>query len=217
MKSGHNHASALLLRLAVGICILSATVALPAGTAAEKKDSSQGKQDDGELKIAVVDLQKVIRNSQRWKDFREQHGLEMGRMEKSLKELKNHAQSLKQEYQNLAPGSEEAKKKKSAIEETLKKFRKKKAEYQRTLQSQLGNFLSKTLGRVRNAVQTYAEKHNVDLVLKKGRLKPQESGLKSANQSIMGVGVLYSRDRMDATEEVTSILDSNYNGQIEVK
>ena len=209
--------SPVTARIGRALVAAAAVLMLSGSLAAQEQNDISDTKADGGLKVAVIDLQEVIRGSQRWKDFREKHGLEIGRMERSLQELKDHAQSLKREYQNLAPGSEEAKKKKTAIEETLKKFRDKKVTYQRKLQSKLGNFLNKTLGRVREAVRTYAEKHDVDLVLKKGRMKPQETGLEGANQSIMGVQVLYSRDRMDATEEVTSILDSNYNGQIEVK
>ena len=196
---------------AAAVLMLSGSLA-----AQEQNDISDTKADDG-LKVAVIDLQEVIRGSQRWKDFREKHGLEIGRMERSLQELKDHAQSLKREYQNLAPGSEEAKKKKTAIEETLTKFRQKKSEYQQKLQGRLGSFLNDTLGRVRNAVQTYAKRNDVDLVLKKGSLDSQQSSLQDANTFMLGVQVLYCRDSMDATEEVTGILDSNYNGQIEVK
>jgi len=217
MKPRHTGLAASLRRTLPLLVILAGMLTLPVTSAAEKQDSSSKKQKDGNLKIAVVDLQEVIRSSQRWKDFREKHGLEIGRMERSLKELKNHAQSLKQEYQNLAPGSKAAEKKKSAIEKTLQKFRKKKAEYQRKLQSRLGSFLKDTLDRVRNAIQTYSDRNDVDLVLKKGNLQPRQAGLDNTNRLIAGVQVLYSRDRMDATDEVTSILDSNYQGQLEVK
>ena len=217
MRRRDSGSAASIGRIVSVLCILAAGLALPVAGAAEKQETGSEQQDDGKLKIAVVDLQEVIRSSQRWKDFREKHDLEIGRMERSLEKLKNHARTLKQEYQNLAPGSEEAKEKKSAIEETLQEFRKKKSEYQNKLQQQLGSFLNDTIDRVRDAVETYAERNDVDLVLKKGSLKSRESGLQEANQLIMGIQVLYAPDRMDATDEVTSILDSNYQGQVEVK
>ena len=202
--------------LAAGLCV-ALTAMLVAFGPARARAQADNAQNSGDLKVAVVNIEKVLKDSEQWKDFRQKHGLEMDRMERSLEELKRHAETLQREYQNLAPGSEAAEKKKEAIQKALKDFQEKKASYQQKLQGRFNDFLQKMLGQVKDAIKTYATNNNIDLVLKKDALDLKQGNLQSANMFMATAHVLYCREGFDATSEVTSILNRSYPDQIEVK
>ena len=167
--------------------------------------------------VAVVDMSNVLANSAEWKDMAQERARLTENAKQTLSNLTQKAQVLRNEYDNLPPGTDERTAKANELQAAVQDLQK----TQQQLESQIGqNYTAATrtiFTKVAKVVGVYANEHHIDLVLKKQTL--DLSGPETLGQNIMlaTTEVLYADPGLDISQVVTDKLNAEYSGPIEVK
>jgi len=198
-----SRAALLWAGLGVGVVALAA-----AGPAATEKPG---------MSIAVVDMDRVLRNSQQWRDSvdRREQMLQQGR--RTLDRLSRAVQVLRNEVENLPPGTDEREARRQELDRALKQLQQETARLDARVSEQYNAALAELMRRLSAAVAECARERGVRLVLKKqdltapGRHSPERSLMMATTE------VLYADPALDISAQVVEKLNAGYEGPIEVK
>lgn len=145
-----------------------------------------------EQKIAVVDLYRVLNESEEGKKAVSELQSMLDKRQKELEEKQKKIQSLKEEYdKKKAVLSEEARKsKEDEIERLSRELQRTAADYQVELQKKQNEITQSMLKEIRQIINEYAQKEGYSLVVEK------------AEQLI-----LYTTPEVDITDKIISIFN----------
>lgn len=204
---------ALLFLVAAAAVVTSVSAPSAAGAA----QPGGGGAPTERLKVAVVDMDRVLQNSSEWRDAIEERMRMQERMKRALRNLSRHVQILRNEYENLPPGTDERLSKGSEFEKALQELRQSRLEFDKQIAEHHNKSIRSMFGKVSAAVSAYAQEHGISLVLKKQNL--QFNGAETIEQSLMvaTTEVLYADPALDISDAMIQRLNSVYPGPIEVK
>ncbi|MBS3763589.1 MAG: OmpH family outer membrane protein [Planctomycetes bacterium] len=185
------------------------------GVAGEKNAaSSDGTQ---KLKIAVVDLDRILKESERWKDFLNEHEQMEQKAKRTLKKYQTQIRILRSDYANLPQGTERAAKKRSKIRTTVEEYQKVKNKFETEMQNHRLESLSDMFNTINEIITLHAREHDLDLVLKKQDLSVSASQPKELGVIVATADVLFAENKFDITQDVLKELNARYPGEIQEK
>ena len=199
--------------LAVGMAALVCGVALAFG----QEGTSRPAEAAAPLRLAVVDIDKVLSESGEWSDCQdERHRLE-DQMRRTLDKHERQLRVLRSDYENAPPGTEAAAEKREQLEAALRQYDERKGEFEEKLRRQQVESLSKLFNEVGEIIRTYAEENGIDLVLRKQNLSVSPSQPVELGVVVTTAHVLYARPGYDITDAIVQELNSRYPGEIREK
>jgi len=194
---------------ALGVALAFAAIAgVEGGSEAPAPSPAAG------LRLALVDVDRVLDQSEQWADFQEEHRLLQEKRRRTLDKLRARIRILRSEYENLPPETEERAAKKAEIEQALGDYDKTRQGFESQLADQRTRALRNMFNRINEVVRAYAEEKELDLVLKRQDLrvsadKPVEMGVLLATAD-----VLYARSSFDITVAIVQRLNESYPTEI---
>jgi len=200
--------------MAVGILGLAVALSLALGRA----PAAGGAEGAGApmVKLAIVDLEKVLQRSAEWTDCQGALNEVRDRMRRSLADYEKQIKVLRSECENLPPETEDVRRKLLEIDAVRLQYQQAKSEFERQIEAKRAEALRSVLSKVGDIVEKYAKEHDIDLVLKKRPVnlltaQPQELNV------FMAADVLYAKERFDITDTVLAELNARYPREIRDK
>lgn len=195
--------------------LLVAAVAVAAGAAVTV--TGTGAAAPPQLRVAVVDMARILRGSEEWRDSVEERSRLLDTMKRTLSKLSQQAQVLRNEYQNLAPGTQERDDKGADLERALREMEQTRLDFEDRIARQHSQSVLSLFRSLDAVVADYAREHGVSLVLKKQQLEP--GGPQGVEESLQlaTAEVLYADSALDISEPIIAALNAQYEAPIEVK
>jgi Skp family chaperone for outer membrane proteins len=169
------------------------------------------------LKVAVVDMSRVLKDSREWRDAVEERARLLDTMKRTLNELSRRNQVLRNEYENLPPGTEERQQKAAEIERAVQEFQQARIDLEEQIARQHDKSVRGLFGKLNRIVAAYAQQNGVQLVLKKQDVDLAEPETVEQSLQIATTEVLYADPVLDISDAVVEALNAAYEGPIEVK
>lgn len=194
--------------LVAGGCLLG--LALHAGGAEQPEPGPA-------LKVGVVDMGRVLRSSEQWRDMAEERARLVQKMRETMQDLTRQVQVLRNEYANLPPGTDEKRQKAAELEQAVRDREQKRQEFEQEVGRSYSRATRRMFQKLSDAVAAYARERGLDLVLKKQSVDLE--GPESLGQNIMlaTAEVLYAGEKLDVTDAVVERMNAEYPGPVEVK
>ncbi|MFO8008440.1 MAG: OmpH family outer membrane protein [Candidatus Brocadiia bacterium] len=169
------------------------------------------------LRIAVVDLSEIMRESEQWQDTTEERMRMMDRMRRTLTKMSEQLQVLRNEYENLPPDTEQRAEKQREMANALQELQRTRNEFETEIAEHHNQAAREMFTAVTEAVKAHAEQNDLDLVLKKQNL--DLAGMEDVEQSLLlaTTEVLYARPMLDISGAVVERINADYPGPIETK
>jgi Skp family chaperone for outer membrane proteins len=169
------------------------------------------------LKVAVVDMGRLLRQSVQWQDDVEERARLADGMDRTLDKHTRHVQVLRNEVENLPPGTDERRRKEAELEAALQERARTRLDFESRIARQHAESVRALFAEMERAVADHAAANDVHLVLKKQAI--ELSGPESVEQGLMiaTAEVLYAHPSLDATDAVVEAMNAAYEGPIEVK
>ena len=207
MRINHN---VKFLVIAVAIICCAAWIALAA------EDSSAQNAPAG-LRIAVVDMQKVLSKSKQWQDAAEERMQLLQNAKTTLAKLTEQAQVLKNDYDSLPPGTKEQAEKKRQVAEAIQKLQQVNRDFETKITAHHNKSARLVFQNISDAVKSYAEENDLSLVLKKQTIDTSQTGGAEQNLLLATTEVLYASPELDISAAIIERLNADYSGPIEAK
>jgi len=169
------------------------------------------------LKVAIVDMSRVLKESREWRDAVEERARVLDTMKRTLNKLSRRNQVLRNEYENLPPGTEERQQKAAEIERALQEFQQTRVDLEEQIARQHDKSVRGLFGKLNRIVAAYAQQNGVQLVLKKQDVDLAEPETVEQSLQIATTEVLYADPALDISDAVVEALNAAYEGPIEVK
>lgn len=169
------------------------------------------------LKVAVVDMSRVLKDSREWRDAVEERARLLDTMKRTLNELSRRNQVLRNEYENLPPATEERQQKAAEIERAVQEFQQARIDLEEQIARQHDKSVRGLFGKLNRIVAAYAQQNGVQLVLKKQDVDLAEPETVEQSLQIATTEVLYADPALDISDAVVEALNAAYEGPIEVK
>ncbi|MFP4027212.1 MAG: OmpH family outer membrane protein [Candidatus Brocadiia bacterium] len=185
------------------------------GVAGEK--NAAGSDGTQKLKIAVVDLDRILKESERWKDFLNEHEQMEQKAKRTLKKYQTQIRILRSDYENLPQGTERAAKKRSKIRTAVEEYQKVKSKFETEMQNHRLESLSDMFNTINEIITLHAREHDLDLVLKKQDLSVSASQPKELGVIVATADVLFAENKFDITHDILKELNARYPGEIQEK
>jgi len=166
--------------------------------------------------IAAVNLSRVLRRCAQWQDVTEERNRLLESRQRALNKLVRQAQVLRNDQENLPPGSEERQLKTAELKQALDELERKRQQFEAEAMKQYSEATRAMLARIDQAVSAYAQEQGLQLVLQSRDLAEATRGAKDP-QSVMNSDVLYAAAEMDISDAIIAALDAAYQGPIQVK
>ncbi len=166
-------------------------------------DTTLGK----ELKVGVVNLNKVFEQYEKRKELENDFRDIRARSEDTLKIKQEEAMSLREEIQLLEAGSMARKKKEEELEKLLLYLQVEDEVARKNLAKAEKDFYEELFQDINTAVDEIGKKEGFDLILKKEDIEPKSADLLELRLKI-GIGtVLYFSNALDVTDKVVESLN----------
>jgi len=166
------------------------------------------------LRVAVVDLDKVLDQSNEWKDYQEEGRRILDKQRRVQERFDRQLRVLRSEYDNLPPGTDARSQKRAQIEAALAELEKSGADLQAEMIKQRRESLSKMFNKICEAVRDYAQEEGIDLVLKVQDLHVSPEQPEQMGAVLGSAQVLYARDGFDVSAEIVQRLNAAYPKEI---
>jgi Skp family chaperone for outer membrane proteins len=189
----------------------------PASSAASDRAAARPAMAATGLVVAVVDTSRVLQGSAEWRDSVEERTRLTDNRKRSLSKLVRQIQGLRNDHDNLPPGSEERQKKAAEIQQVMAELERTQQQFQAESAREEGDATRAILTRVNQVVSDYAREHDVDLVLKKTDLSAAGLTAQGAQMLMVTADVLYANPDLDISEGVIEELNAGYKAPIQVK
>lgn len=200
------------------LAVLCAAAALPAlvggAGAAERQAAPPGPAG---VVMAVVDMKGVLRGSRQWRDSAEERARMLDRIRRTLNKLSRQVQVLRNDYENLPPGTDERAQKGAEIEAALQQLEQTRADLEAEMARHQNESVRSFFRRLTDVVSEYARENGIHLVLKKQALDLAGPESIEQNLQIATAEVLYADAALDITDAVVERLNAAYLAPIEAK
>ncbi len=165
------------------------------------------------LQVGVVDIRKVYESYERAKDFRNQIQEKKSEAQSKIQEISDKLNQIQEELNDLEPLSDLWKKR-------AKKFYQLKSERQmmqdlwkQDTKKLLSETSSEIYQNIREVIEEYGEENGYDLILKVNKSAIGSGEVSDINQQIATRSVLHFSDEMDLTDQISSILNEQYENE----
>ncbi|MHC4592422.1 MAG: OmpH family outer membrane protein, partial [Planctomycetota bacterium] len=118
-------------------------------------------------RIAVVDMAQVLKASDEWRDSAETRSRLLDSMKRTLNGLTRQVQVLRNEYENLPPGTEERERKGVETQGALDELQQTRLEFENRIAQHHNESARNIFRKLSRAVSAYAQEQGINLVLKK--------------------------------------------------
>jgi len=181
------------------------------------QEAPDGANVNAPFKLAVVDLDEVLNRSEQWADCQKEGRALEDRMRRSLDKHEAQIRVLRTEYENLPPGTDAAVRTRDRLEAALLRYQEARGEFERQLRDQRTESLGKMFNEISAVIERYAQRHGIDLVLKKQDLRVSPTQPVELGIIVTTAHVLYARESYDITDAIVQELNARYPGEIREK
>ena len=202
------------------LCLLA--IAAASALASVPRAVSGGERDApavlaGGLRVAVVDMDRVLQKSAEWRDSTEERTRILDRRKRALTNLSRSVQVLSNHYESLPPGTDERRSKGRQVEQALNELQQGRLEFDELIAQHHNEAVRRIFRKVSAAVKAYSEEHGINLVLKRQAF--DFAGPETVEQGLMiaTTEVLYADPALDISEAITQRLNAAYPAPIEAQ
>jgi len=167
--------------------------------------------------IAVVDMGRVLAGCKEWQDAVGERARTLDTARRTLDKLVRKDQVLRNEYENLPPGTEERRKKAEELEAALQEYEQMRQQLDDEAARQHEGSVRNLFARLNGVVAEYAKEHGISVVLKKQDFDLTAPQSVEQSLQIATTEVLYADPELDISAAVIERLNAAYKGPIEVK
>ena len=210
--TGTKALKAWVAALLCGAAVLSAVVGRVRG--AERQTPPQ---PSTAVLMAVVDMAGVLRGSRQWRDCVEERARMLDRVRRTLNKLSRQVQVLRNDYENLPPGTDERAQKGAEVEAALRNLEQMRAALEAEVAQHQNESVRSFFGELTGVVAKYARENGIQLVLKKQALDLAGPESIEQNLQIATAEVLYADASLDITPAIVQRLNAAYLAPIEAK
>jgi Skp family chaperone for outer membrane proteins len=160
---------------------------------------------------------KVLAGSEQWKDMMADAQRDRENKDRALRNLNQKVQVLRDDYENLPPGTDERQAKGKELEAAIQELQQTRIRFQTEVAQRYTSATRTVFQKITEVVDVYAVENGLDLVLKQQKI--DLAAPESAGQNIMlaTTEVLYAAPTLDISSAVVERLNAAYPGPIEVK
>jgi outer membrane protein len=153
------------------------------------------------LRVAVIDVNKILNESQAGKAAKKKMEARYEELKKTIDAKQEEARRIKEEIekQKVMVGKEKLKEKEDALQAKINELRQLTQEGEREMQARQGELTREVLKSIEAKVESVVKADKIDLVLEK-------SG-----------GVIHSNESMDITQRVLALVDADGKAAPETK
>jgi len=169
------------------------------------------------LRVAIVDMDRVLKASGEWQDAAEERARMRQRMQRTVEKLARQEAVLRNERENLPPGSTERLLKAAEVDRATQQLQKTQAEMELEVASAYRATVRSVFGQVSRAAADYAAKHGIALVLKKRDIDFDAPDSIEQGLQISTTELIYADPALDISGAIIEKLNAGYSGPIEVK
>ena len=198
------------------LAVLCAAAALPALVGGAGAAERRAAPPAGVV-MAVVDMKGVLRGSRQWRDSAEERARMLDRIRRTLSKLSRQVQVLRNDYENLPPGTDERAQKGAEIEAALQQLEQTRADLETEMARHQNESVRSFFRQLTDVVAEYARENGIHLVLKKQALDLAGPESIEQNLQIATAEVLYADAALDITDAVVERLNAAYLAPIEAK
>ncbi len=199
------------MHVLLGVALAGVLTALAASGAA-----TESAPPDKAL-IAVVDMGRVLAGCQEWQDAVQERARMMDAARRTLDKLVRKDQVLRNEYENLAPGTDERQKKAEELQAALQEYDQTRQQLDEEAARKHEAAVRSLFAKLNRVVGQYAKEHAISIVLKKQDFDLTEPQSVEQSLQIATTEVLYADPALDISSPVLERLNADYKGPIEVK
>jgi Skp family chaperone for outer membrane proteins len=167
--------------------------------------------------VAVLDMSAVLNASDEWHDMGQSRNQLLQNAKEALNNLTQKAQVLRNEYDNLPPGTDQRTAKATELQNALQELQTSRQDYESQVSQSYTAATRTMFGKIDKIVAAYAREHGVDLVLKKQSMDLNGPDTLGSNIMLATTEVLYADSSLDISKAVIDRLNAEYKGPIEVK
>jgi Skp family chaperone for outer membrane proteins len=169
------------------------------------------------ITAAVVETSRVLRSSHEWRDASQERLQLMDQMRRTVAALSRQVQLLRNEYENLPPGTDEKAVKQHELARALAQVQREREGFELRI-AQLHNEASdRMLRRIAEAAREHAEQNGLSLVLRKESPGSSPPTMLDEGALLATTEVLYADPALDITDAIIDRVNAAYAGPIEVK
>jgi Skp family chaperone for outer membrane proteins len=202
----------------VGAALAIAVWLGAAGVAGEKQPAASAPAlAAAELRVAVVDMERVLAGSREWQDNVAERSRMQETARRTLTKLARENQVLRNEYENLPPGTDERQAKAAEVDAALRRYQQTEQELEGAIARRHEEAVRNLFGKLSRVVAAYAREHGISLVLKKQSIDVTEPQTPEQSLQMATMDVLYADPALDISADVVELLNAQYSGPIEEK
>lgn len=138
-------------------------------------------------------------------------------MQRAVEKLARQEAILRNEHENLPPGSTERLLKAAQVERAARQLQQTQAEMELEVAAAYRATVRSVFGQVSRACADYAARHGIALVLKKQDIDFDAPDSIEQGLRISTTEVLYADPALDISEAIIQAVNAGYEGPIEVK
>jgi Skp family chaperone for outer membrane proteins len=198
---------------AAAACALAVGGALAVPGAAQDEAAPAG----ASLRIAVVDMDRVLRASGEWQDAAEERARMRQIMQRTVDKLAREEAVLRNQCENLPPGSTERLAKAAEAERAARNLQQTQAELELQISAAYRATVRSVFGRISRASADYAARNGIALVLKKQNIDFSAPDSIEQGLQISTTEVIYADPALDISDAIITAINADYGGPIEVK
>lgn len=148
------------------------------------------------LKIAVIDVNKILNESEAGKEARKKMEGHYEELKKKIEKVNQEARTMKEELdkQKILLGKEKAREREEALAGKVGELRQLTQEAEKEMQARQGELTREILKRVEGKIDKVVEEEKIDLLLDRGS------------------GVVHAATSLDITEKVLSLVNQEKAG-----
>jgi len=148
------------------------------------------------LKIAVIDVNKILNESEAGKEARKKMEARYEELKKKIEKVNQEARTMKEELdkQKILLGKEKAREREEALAGKVGELRQLTQEAEKEMQARQGELTREVLKRVEGKIDKVVEEEKIDLLLDRGS------------------GVVHAATSLDITEKVLSLVNQEKAG-----
>lgn len=159
-------------------------------------------------KVGIVNVTKVLENSQKHKQWQEKMQADRTQMEEEFKQMQKELSALNESMKLREPGSEDYRKLSKEFIEKKAVMESKDASYEKVVTDEMQRWTESLYKKLLVVVDDVAKKKGLDLVLSDEDMDVPAPSLRDFMLTIKTKKVLYKNAQYDITNEVLAALDA---------
>ena len=167
------------------------------------------------LRLIAVNVNDVFEGSAEWRDYQAESGREEDRMNRAMEKRNQQLLILRNEYQNLAPGTEAIAEKAKEIEAALAEYKQVQEKFELEISRKQRDEIRKMFSKMAATIGDYAKENGIDVVLRKQDVTDLLDTGAQLDLVIGTADVLFVSEAYDASGAIIERLNRQYPGEIE--